>query len=58
MIKDQHKTAIWTVEREISYDEMLRRINLCHRQMTARQGDRVVIFSENRPGFIYALFAI
>ncbi len=57
MITDHHKTAIWTAEREISYTEMLSRISdfaaVCHFE----RHSRVVIFSENRPAFVYALFA-
>lgn len=57
MITDHNKTAIWTSTREISYDEMLRRIahfaNIC----PINKHGKVIIFSENRPAFIYALFA-
>lgn len=58
MIANYDKTAIWTVDREVSYDEMLRRISACATMGRVPAGERVVIFSENRPAFIYALYAI
>ncbi len=58
MISDHNKTAIWTAEKEVSYTELLSRISDFASGLTSVRGDRVVIFSENRPAFIYALFAI
>ncbi len=58
MITDHNKTAIWTASREISYNETLRRIGQFATLCQVPKHSKVVIFSENRPGFIYALFAI
>lgn len=58
MIIDHEKTAIWTAEREISYTEMLSRINDMAALCPIRPGGKVVIFSENRPAYIYALYSI
>lgn len=58
MIECHNKTAIWTSDREVSYSELLSRITDFAESFTIAHGDRVVIFSENRPAFIYALFAI
>lgn len=58
MITDHNKTAIWTATREISYNETLRRIGQFASLCQVPKHSKVVVFSENRPGFIYALFAI
>ncbi len=58
MIDCHNKTAIWTAEREISYAELLSRITDFSEAYSAARGSRVVILSENRPAFIYALFSI
>ncbi len=58
MIKDFKKTAIIAGDKKISYKEMLQRIThfakFCPRERKAK----TVIFSENREGWIYSLFAI
>lgn len=58
MIVCHNKTAIWTVDREVSYTELLSRISDFSEAFSIGRGDRVVILSENRPAYIYALFAI
>lgn len=58
MITNHNKTAIWTAEREISYSEMLSRISDFSSRCPIGQHGKVVIFSENRPAFAYALYAI
>lgn len=58
MIVCHNKTAIWTVDREVSYSELLSRISDFSETFSIGRGDRVVILSENRPAYIYALFAI
>ena len=58
MIKDFHKIAIMAQGRDISYTEMLQRISL-YAQFTPQQaGAKTIVFSENRPGWIYAFFSI
>ncbi len=63
MIKDHNKTAIWTAEREISYNELLRKVSEFAAQCPSQtigssENTKVVIFSENRPAWIYALYGI
>ncbi len=58
MIKDYCKTAIIAGEREVSYKEMLKRIELFAAETEMGEGDRTVIFSENREGWIYAFFSV
>ena len=59
MIKDCNKTAIWTAEREISYAEMLGKFadfaGICP---VASPNGKVVIFAENRPAWVYALYGV
>lgn len=58
MIKDFNKIAIMAGDREISYAEMLKRIDVYAAQTNADAGSRIVIYSENREGWIYAFFSI
>ncbi|MDY5632130.1 MAG: AMP-binding protein [Bacteroidaceae bacterium] len=58
MIKDFNKTAIITPTCEVSYDELLRRISLFARVAPVGQGEKVMIFSENREAWAYALFSV
>ena len=58
MIKDFCKTAIIVGEREVSYRAMLKRIELYAAETEMAEGDRTVIFSENREGWIYAFFSV
>ena len=61
MIKEYNKTAIWTAERQITYHEMLCRIHTFAERLKAegvKAGDKVVIFSENKAGWLYALYGI
>ena len=57
MITDNHKTAIWTAQREISYDELLRRTSHFATLCPISRKGKAIIFSENRPAFVYALFS-
>ena len=74
MIKDFQKTAIVTAEREISYAELIQRIAHFALQLpdlscseadadesaaiAATKIGKCLIFSENREGWVYALFAV
>jgi long-chain acyl-CoA synthetase len=57
-IADLDKTAIIYQERDISFFELHAWINAFSGLIPAGLGDRVVIFSENRPEWIYTLYAI
>lgn len=67
MLKDFHKTAIIAGKRYVSFHEMLQRITM-FAQVTKNQmqqqnpgcdtkGKKVILFSENREGWIYAFYA-
>lgn len=68
MLKDFKKDAIITVDHNVTYHEMLQRISLFAEQFNAstpqeaagnvESRKKIIIFSENREGFIYAFFAI
>lgn len=58
MIKELDKPAIITLEREVSFEEMLRRISLFAGVSATQRGDKVVILSENREGWIYAAYSV
>jgi len=68
MIKDFHKDAIITNDRTVSYSELLQRITLFSRQIPneteletlrpVEERKKILIYSENREGFIYAFFSI
>ena len=56
--KDFKKTALIYKEKEISYSELIENTKEYANYMDILPGDRVVIFAENRPEWIYALYAI
>ena len=68
LLQDFHSDAILTSDHRISYAEMLRRITLFSRYIPpctveealqpVEQRRKVVVFSENREGYVYAFFAI
>lgn len=58
MLKDYGKTAIIAGERRISFNEMLLRVDLFKRTLSLNKGDKCIILSENREGWIYAFYAI
>ncbi len=57
-IKDHNKTALYTKEEHISYKELLQKIKSFSSDLNIKKGDRVSIFSENRPEWIYSFFSI
>ncbi len=58
MIKDFQRAAIITPVREISYNELLRRITHFAQLLPVERGQRVVVFAENREAWAYAFFSI
>lgn len=58
MIRNLHKVAIIAGEHEVSYSELLGRIDLFARYTPKGRGDKTVIFCENREGWIYAFFSV
>lgn len=57
-VKLHKKTAIIYDEKNISYRELINGIKSFEKKMRIEHGDRVVIFMENRPEFIYSFFAV
>ena len=58
MIKDYERIAIIAGERKVSFSDMLGRV-ACFAEASMQQRDgKTVIFSENREGWIYALFSV
>lgn len=68
MLKDFKKDAIITSDHRVSYREMLQRITLFARHTPCSTAEeaagaverrrKVLIFSENREGFVYAFFSV
>lgn len=57
MIEESTGIAIISGERNITYTELLQRIALYSRKSTMKAGERMLIFSENREGWIYAFYS-
>lgn len=58
MLNQKEKTAISFGGQQIGFGELHARITGYAGLMNIEKGDRVVIFSENRPSWIYSLYAI
>lgn len=58
MITNRDKTAIAVGDRLISYSQLLMKVTQFSRISTQQVGVKTVIFSENRPGWIYAIYSI
>lgn len=58
MIQDSNRVAIISGERNITFSELLQRIQLYSLHTLCNEGDRTIIFSENREGWIFAFFSI
>jgi long-chain acyl-CoA synthetase len=56
-IKNHQKVAIHYDNQEISYNELLMKIDMYRSLIDIEKGDRVSIFSPNRPELIYSIFA-
>lgn len=58
MIKESTNIAIISGERNITFPELLQRIALYSRKSPMKAGERTLIFSENREGWIYAFYSV
>lgn len=58
MIKELDKPAIITLEREISFAEMLRHISHFAEVARINRGDKCMILSENREGWFYSVYSV
>ena len=58
MIKEYKNIAIMAGERNITYIQLLDYINLFSKYTPQGKGNKTLVFSENREGWIYAFFSI
>lgn len=58
MIKERKGIAIICGERKVSFTELLQRIALFSKEGKHAAGERTLIFSENREGWIYAFYSV
>lgn len=58
MIKDSNKIAIIAGQRQVTFQELLQRVTLYSHHTPQQTGARILIFAENREGWIYAFYAI
>lgn len=58
MIKPSERIAIINGERNVSFNELLQHITDFASHLSINKGDKVLVFSENREGWIYALYSI
>ena len=58
MIKERKGIAIICGERKVSFTELLQRVALFSKSGTQGAGERTLIFSENREGWIYAFYSV
>lgn len=58
MIKPSEKIAIISGERQITFSEMLKHINHFAKVNTHGKDNKTIILSENREGWLYALYGI
>ncbi len=56
-IQDFNKTALIYEDKEISYKEVLQNVSAYSNLMDIEKGDRIAIFSENRPEYNYTFYA-
>jgi long-chain acyl-CoA synthetase len=57
MIKQIHKVALIYKEETILYQELMGRIGAVSQRIATRNPEKVVIFMENRPEWVYAFYA-
>ena len=57
-IKNPDKIAIIAGEREVSFAKALQYINMFAGQIPHSDGHRIIVFSENSEGWIYAFFSV
>ena len=55
---DRKKTALIFKDKEYSYSDLLNNARYYNSKLNISIGDRVVLFTENRPEFIYCFFGI
>ncbi|MCX8124888.1 MAG: AMP-binding protein [Spirochaetes bacterium] len=56
--KPSEKIAIYIEDKEISYNELIHSILSFAKNLAIKKGDRVLLFAENSPEWIYAFYSI
>lgn len=56
--QDFRKTALIHNDKEISYEELLQNVSRYSSLLSISPGERVAIFSENRPEWVFAFYAV
>ncbi len=56
--KPSDKIAIYIADKEISYNELIQNITSFALNLKINKGDRVLIFAENSPEWIYAFYSV
>ena len=57
-IRPLEKTAVFTLKQELSYAEVLKKIEYYSEILGSMVDQRVLIISENRPEYIYSIYAV
>ena len=58
MIKDSQRIAIMAGERHVTFTELLQRTTLYAQHSGTGRGERILIFAENRVGWIFAFYSV
>ena len=58
MIKDFNRIAIMAGEKDITFTELIHNITAVANHLPIKQGEKCIIFSENREEWIFSVFAI
>ena len=58
MIKDFNRIAIMAGEKDITFTELIHNVTAVANHLPIKQGEKCIIFSENREEWIYSVFAI
>ncbi|MBR4572500.1 MAG: AMP-binding protein [Prevotella sp.] len=58
MIKDYNRIAIVAKDGDVSYKELIENVTVAARSLPLKEGNKCVIFSENRKEWLYSIFAV
>ncbi len=58
MIKDYNRVAIVAKDGNVSYKELIENVTVAAQSLPLKEGNKCVIFSENRKEWLYSIFAV
>ena len=58
MIKDYNRIAIVAKDGDVSYKELIENVTVAAQSLPLKEGNKCVIFSENRKEWLYSIFAV